>query len=52
MEQKKDAKKLSMKSTKEEMLDAYNTILKQLQEKRENEMKPEKKSRKRKLLKQ
>jgi hypothetical protein len=50
MEQKKDAKKLSMKSTKEEMLDAYNTILKQLQEKRENEMKPEKKIEEKKII--
>lgn len=43
MEQKKEVKKISMKSTKEEMLDAYNNALKQLQEKHENEMKPEKK---------
>jgi hypothetical protein len=43
VETKKEAKKLSMKSTKEEMLDAYSNVLKQLQEKRENEMKPEKK---------
>jgi len=50
MEQKKDIKKLSMKSTKEEMLDAYNTALKQLQEKRENEMKPEKKMEEKKII--
>ena len=49
MEMKKEAKKLSMKSTKEEMLDAYNTILKQVQEKRENEMKPEKKLEEKKI---
>jgi hypothetical protein len=50
MEPKKDAKKLSMKSTKEEMLDAYNHVLKQLQEKRENEMKPEKKMEEKKII--
>lgn len=40
MEQKKETKILSMKSTKKEMLDAY-AVFKQLQEKCENEMKPE-----------
>lgn len=49
MEQKKETKKLSMKSTKEEMLDAYNNALKQLQEKRENEMQPEKKLEEKKI---
>lgn len=48
MEQK-EVKKLSMKNTKEEMLDAYNNALKQLQEKRENEMKPEKKLEEKKI---
>lgn len=36
-------KELSMSNTKKEMLDAYNALLKQLQEKREAELKPEKK---------
>jgi len=35
-------KSLSMSNTKKEMIAAYNTILKQLQEKRETELKPEK----------
>jgi len=35
-------KELSMSNTKKEMLDAYNALLKQLQEKREAELKPEK----------
>ena len=43
MEDKKDVKKLSMTSTKQEMLDAYNSLLKQLQEKQSGELKPEKK---------
>jgi len=43
MEDKKDAKKLSMASTKQEMLSAYNMLLKQTQEKQEAELKPEKK---------
>lgn len=44
MESKKpEVKKLSMTSTKQEMLDAYHTVLKQLQEKNEAELKPEKK---------
>ncbi|MBI4454836.1 MAG: hypothetical protein HY644_02945 [Acidobacteria bacterium] len=38
---KAEAKKISMTSTKQEMLDAYNTLLKQLQEKRQTELKPE-----------
>ncbi len=33
MDEKKDVKKLAMTNTKQEMLDAYNTVLKQLQEK-------------------
>jgi len=36
-------KSLSMKNTKNEMVTAYNTLLKQLQEKKESELKPEKK---------
>lgn len=40
---KSEPKKLSMTSTKQEMLDAYNNVLKQLQEKDEAELKPEKK---------
>ncbi len=40
---KPELKKLSMSSTKQEMLDAYNMVLKQLQEKEQNELKPEKK---------
>lgn len=50
MEQKKDTKKLSMKSTKEEMLNAYNTVLKQLQDKREIEMNPGKKMEEKKSI--
>jgi hypothetical protein len=40
---KPEAKKLSMSSTKQEMLDAYHAVLKQVQEKDEAELKPEKK---------
>ncbi len=40
---KPDPKKLSMTSTKQEMLDAYQIVLKQLQEKDMTELKPEKK---------
>jgi hypothetical protein len=44
MENKKpEAKKLSMTNTKQEMLDAYHAALKQIQEKDEAELKPEKK---------
>jgi len=42
-EEKIKPKELSMSNTKKEMLDAYNALLKQLQEKREAELKPEKK---------
>jgi len=42
-EEKIQPKVLSMSSTKKEMLDSYNALLKQLQEKREAELKPEKK---------
>ena len=41
-EEKIKPKELSMSNTKKEMLDAYNALLKQLQEKREAELKPEK----------
>ena len=40
---KSDPKKLSMSSTKQEMLDAYNVVLKELKEKEEVELRPEKK---------
>jgi len=44
MESKKpDPKKLSMSSTKQEMLDAYNAVLNELKEKEEAELRPEKK---------
>jgi len=43
MDEKKDVKKLSMSSTKQEMLNAYDSLLKQLQEKQAGELKPEKK---------
>ena len=36
-------KKVSMASTKREMLDAYNALLKQLKERRESELRPERK---------
>lgn len=39
----KKIQKLSLSNTKQEMLEAYNAILKQLQEKNEGELKPEKK---------
>ncbi len=41
VEKKKQPKKISMGSTKQEMLDAYNALIKQLQEKGETELKPE-----------
>ena len=41
-EEKIQTKALSMSNTKKEMLDAYNALLKHLQEKREAELKPEK----------
>jgi hypothetical protein len=44
MEEKKaQPKKLSMTSTKQEMMEAYQSLLKQMEEKREAELKPEKK---------
>lgn len=41
MTDKTTTKKVSMGSTKQEMIEAYNTVLKQLQEKEKNELKPE-----------
>ena len=41
-EERIKTKEISMSNTKKEMLDAYNALLKQLQEKREAELKPEK----------
>ena len=38
---KKKLQKPTMSNTKKEMLDAYNALLKQLQEKKEAELKPE-----------
>lgn len=43
MDENKDVKKLAMTNTKQEMLDAYNALLKQLQEKQAGELRPEKK---------
>ncbi len=40
---KSDPKKLSMNSTKQEMLDSYNAVLKEMKEKEEAELRPEKK---------
>jgi len=42
-EEKIKPKVLSTSNTKKEMIDTYNALLKQLQEKRESELKPEKK---------
>jgi len=44
MEEKKiQPKKLSLSNTKQEMMEAYQALLKQLEEKKETELKPEKK---------
>jgi hypothetical protein len=44
MEEKKiQPRKLTLSNTKQEMLEAYNTVLKQLEAQREAELKPEKK---------
>ncbi|HUL36706.1 MAG TPA: hypothetical protein VLW47_03405 [Thermodesulfobacteriota bacterium] len=44
MEEKKiQPKKLTLSNTKQEMLGAYNTVLKQLEAQREAELKPERK---------
>jgi hypothetical protein len=48
MEKNIQAKKISLSNTKQEMLAAYNAVLKQLQEKEEAELKPEKKMEERK----
>src|SRR6185436_19341077 len=42
-EKKLPARKLSLTNTKQEMLNAYNELAKQLQERRETELKPEEK---------
>ncbi len=43
MEEKKpEPKKLTLSNTKQEMLEAYQTVLKQLEAQRESELKPEK----------
>ena len=42
-EEKIKPKAMSMSNTKKEMIDTYNALLKQLQEKSEAELKPEKK---------
>ena len=44
-----EARKISMTSTKQEMLDAYNTLLKQHQDKRQTELKPEQKIEEKKM---
>jgi hypothetical protein len=49
MEIKKETKKLSTKNTKEEMLSAYNELLKVMQERQESAMKPEKKLEEKKI---
>ncbi|PIP08716.1 MAG: hypothetical protein COX51_02970 [Syntrophobacteraceae bacterium CG23_combo_of_CG06-09_8_20_14_all_50_8] len=43
MDGKTERKKLAITNTKQEMLQAYNALLKELKEKQEGEMKPEKK---------
>ena len=43
MEGKKEPRKLTLTSTKQEMLQAYNTLLKELEARQEGELKPEKK---------
>jgi hypothetical protein len=42
MDEKKEQKKLAMTNTKQEMIQAYNTLLKHLEEKQAGELKPEK----------
>jgi len=48
-EKKAQSQKLSMTNTKKEMLDTYSALLKQLQEKSEAELKPEKKIEEKKI---
>lgn len=43
MEDKKEPRKLTLTSTKQEMLKAYNALLKELEARQESELKPEKK---------
>jgi len=43
MEEKKEPRKLTLTSTKQEMLKAYNALLKELEAREESELKPEKK---------
>ena len=44
-----EVKKLTIKNTKQQMLDAYNKLLQKLEEKREAELKPEKKAEEQKI---
>lgn len=50
MEGKKEPKKLALTNTKQEMLQAYNTLLKEMETRREGELKPEKKIEEKKNL--
>lgn len=43
MDEKKEPKKLAMTNTKQEMIQAYNALLKQMEDKQAGELKPEKK---------
>ena len=49
MDEKKEQKKLAMTNTKQEMIQAYNALLKQLEEKQAGELKPEKKIEEKKI---
>lgn len=49
MDGKNERKKLAITNTKQEMLQAYNALLKELEEKQEGEMKPEKKIEEKKI---
>jgi len=44
MESKKESKKISLTSTKQEMLQAYNAVLKELESRQQNELRPEKRA--------
>lgn len=48
MDTKREIKKLTLSNTKQEMLQAYNTLLKELETKEEGELKPEKRIEERK----
>src|SRR4051812_49197343 len=50
MAEKIAPKKLSEKNTKQEMMDAYQTLLKDVEEKRSAELNPEKRSEEKKAL--